>query len=203
MSDRPDNPLRSSPPACEPPPARARAGASPAVSAGLGAAAPPSVPANPAAKGRRDTSGHAPGGGTSFGARGPRYLLGVLGRGWRRLAAGLPGRRFVEAHERLRHSDRRSLGRLVRMGVGGGLLLVGLGIGWLPGPGGFVGVIGAALLATEWRALAVWLDRAEIAGWRTWVAWQRITGVQRAILAIGCTAVVATAAYLLATSLVR
>jgi hypothetical protein len=35
-------------------------------------------------------------------------------------------------------------------------------IGWLPGPGGFLSIVGLALLATEMRPLARLLDRIEL-----------------------------------------
>jgi hypothetical protein len=48
--------------------------------------------------------------------------------------------------------------------IGLGLLLIvgGLAIGWLPGPGGFVAVIGAARLGTEWLSVAKALDWTEV-----------------------------------------
>jgi hypothetical protein len=46
--------------------------------------------------------------------------------------------------------------------VGGTVLLIGgLAIGWLSGPGGFIAVFGAALLGVEWLGVAQILDRCE------------------------------------------
>ena len=40
--------------------------------------------------------------------------------------------------------------------------MIGLAIGWLPGPGGFLAILGLALLGTELRPLARLLDRCEL-----------------------------------------
>jgi hypothetical protein len=45
--------------------------------------------------------------------------------------------------------------------IGTVLLVGGLAIGWLPGPGGFIAVFGAALLGVEWLRIAQLLDRCE------------------------------------------
>jgi hypothetical protein len=45
--------------------------------------------------------------------------------------------------------------------IGTVLLVGGLAIGWLPGPGGFIAVFGAALLGVEWLRIARLLDRCE------------------------------------------
>ena len=41
-------------------------------------------------------------------------------------------------------------------------MVIGLGIGWLPGPGGFLAILGLALLGTEMRPLARLLDGCEV-----------------------------------------
>jgi hypothetical protein len=89
---------------------------------------------------------------------------------WRKLSAGEAGRRFTDFYED-RRKRRASAGATVRVAwVGLGIVLVlgGLAIGWLPGPGGFIAIFGAALLATEYRPLARLLDRAESVARRTW-----------------------------------
>jgi hypothetical protein len=48
------------------------------------------------------------------------------------------------------------------------LFVGGLAIGWLPGPGGFVAVIGAALLGVEWLRVARLLDQCERQLWNAW-----------------------------------
>jgi hypothetical protein len=74
-----------------------------------------------------------------------------------------PGHRFRDLFE-YRAAQRESAwspGRIAWVGAGVLLLVGGLAIGWLPGPGGFVAVFGAAMLATEWRPLAKALDESE------------------------------------------
>jgi hypothetical protein len=53
------------------------------------------------------------------------------------------------------------LERVLTLVVGTLLLVGGLAIGWLPGPGGFLAVFGAALLGVEWLRVARILDRCE------------------------------------------
>lgn len=43
-----------------------------------------------------------------------------------------------------------------------GLIAIGLLIGWLPGPGGVLAIIGLALLATQFRWVAICLDWIEL-----------------------------------------
>jgi hypothetical protein len=92
-----------------------------------------------------------------------RSIRTLLARDWRQLRAGKPGRRFVDFHRA--RAERRAQGwppeRVVTLALGIGLLVGGLAIGWLPGPGGFVAVIGAALLGAESRRVAKLLDAIE------------------------------------------
>ena len=75
-----------------------------------------------------------------------------LKQDWNRLLHGRPGRRFFDFHQE--RCKRRAGGwpreRVVTLVLGTALLVVGLAIGWLPGPGGFLAIIGAALLGIEW-----------------------------------------------------
>ena len=73
-----------------------------------------------------------------------------------------PGRRFGERHRRLHGTPRSTLGRASR--AGGGVLLILLGVVFMPLPGpGFVPLLaGAALLAGESAGVAHALDRAEL-----------------------------------------
>jgi hypothetical protein len=57
------------------------------------------------------------------------------------------------------------LERVLTLVIGTVLLLGGLAIGWLPGPGGFIAVFGAALLGVEWLRVAMFLDRCETYAW--------------------------------------
>ena len=86
-----------------------------------------------------------------------------LYRYWRKARRGHPGRRFRDLYD-YRHRARTRSGPSRWFGVGGGiaLIFIGLAIGWLPGPGGFLSILGLALLGTEMRWLARLLDRCEL-----------------------------------------
>lgn len=92
----------------------------------------------------------------------------------RRLKDGRSGRRFLDLYD-FRQDDpptpavRFGLWLMAVLLVGGGLA-----IGWLPGPGGFIAVFGLAIIAMEFRAVAVLIDHAERSGRRAW-AWLRRT----------------------------
>ena len=97
--------------------------------------------------------------------------MGRLAKDWKTLKHGTPGRRFYDFHRARaqRRGDGWPLERVLTFGGGIVLLVGGLAIGWLPGPGGFVGVIGAALIAAESLRVAKLLDRVELklrAAWR-------------------------------------
>ena len=91
---------------------------------------------------------------------------------WGNLRDAEPGHRFrdFEQEQERRRESRGSWRRVLWVGGGILLLLAGLAIGWLPGPGGFVSIIGAGMLATQWRPVARLLDRAELIG-RSWLRW--------------------------------
>ena len=120
-------------------------------------------------------------------------VIARLYRYWRKLRRGYPGRRFQDLYD-YRHRRRVRRARPSRwFGLGGGfvLLAVGLAIGWLPGPGGFLSIVGLALVATELRPLARLLDRSELIlrGWmeRLWgsgPAAKRMLVVAGAVLAL-------------------
>ncbi|MGE0159723.1 MAG: PGPGW domain-containing protein [Gemmatimonadales bacterium] len=90
--------------------------------------------------------------------------MSALKEAWHQLRHGTPGRRFYDVHRA--RSERRGEGwpfeRVLVWVVGVVLVLGGLAIGWLPGPGGFVAVIGVALLAAESLQLAKLLDHTEL-----------------------------------------
>lgn len=86
---------------------------------------------------------------------------------WRDFWHAAPGRRFTLRYERLRRPGRGPVGRVLRAMLGALLVLVGIIFMPLPGPGFVPALAGAALLAGESRAVAAWLDRAElrVRGW--------------------------------------
>lgn len=83
---------------------------------------------------------------------------------WRRLRDGEPGRRFRDMYEA--RQDRRggafTLGRLAMLSLAIVLIVGGAAIGWLPGPGGFIAILGVALVAQELYPAAWAADRGEI-----------------------------------------
>jgi hypothetical protein len=90
----------------------------------------------------------------------------------RELKTGVAGQRFLDLYE-FRKADppapalRAGLWLAAVVLIGGGLA-----IGWLPGPGGFIAVFGLAIVAMEFRFMAVMLDRLERVGRSAW-AWMR------------------------------
>ncbi|WP_218033116.1 PGPGW domain-containing protein [Brevifollis gellanilyticus] len=86
-------------------------------------------------------------------------------RGWREFLRGKPGRRFQDAH--IRHMERgqhaQGLQRWLLVGLEALLMLAGLVMLVLPGPGLLVALAGLGLLAREFLGLARVLDRGELA----------------------------------------
>lgn len=88
------------------------------------------------------------------------------------LKQGEPGHRFLELYE-FRQQDPPTTA--VRMGLWAAavvLIVGGAAIGWLPGPGGFIAIFGVAIIAMEFRGVAVVLDRLEQWGRDTWARWR-------------------------------
>jgi uncharacterized protein (TIGR02611 family) len=118
----------------------------------------------------------------------------------RQLKSGEPGRRFRDFHDwrQKRRKDGFSLERILVLGAGFILLVGGLAIGVLPGPGGFVSIFGAALLATEFPPLARLLDWTEVRArqaadalqifWRRSSLTLRIAAVAALVLVVAATA---------------
>lgn len=82
---------------------------------------------------------------------------------WRLLKASRSGERF-QALYRFRKRKNRSgytLSEFLMTLLGCFLMVFGLAIGWLPGPGGFVGIIGLAIVAQQFHWIAKLLDATE------------------------------------------
>lgn len=89
------------------------------------------------------------------------------------LKDGQPGRRFLDLYD-FRQKDPPT--PAVRIGlwlIALVLIVGGAAIGWLPGPGGFIAIFGLAIVAMEFRVMAVILDRLERLGRD---AWARLRG---------------------------
>lgn len=107
----------------------------------------------------------------------------------RQLKAGEPGRRFRDFYEyRQQRHPGISPARILTILLGGVLVIGGVAIGWLPGPGGFIAIFGLALLAQEVRPLAALLDWLEPKLRIIWNAlvtiWQRMSMVSRVAVAM-------------------
>jgi UPF0716 family protein affecting phage T7 exclusion len=91
-------------------------------------------------------------------------MLRRLESAWRELKQGRPGSRFQQRHERLRRrAGARPLRKWGFISAGALIVLAGVVLLPLPGPGLLVIAAGALLIAEESRAAAralVWLERA-------------------------------------------
>ena len=68
----------------------------------------------------------------------------------------------MERYERRRSGRHHPLTRPIRVSIGVTLILVGVAVGWLPGPGFVIFAIpGGLLVASEWRRAAIIMDRLE------------------------------------------
>jgi uncharacterized protein (TIGR02611 family) len=118
---------------------------------------------------------------------------------WRELRKSMPGRRFQELHER-RQASRQSPFRQ-RLGLGIGCLVVIAGIAMvpLPGPGWPIVLVGAGLLARESSRAARALDWVEVRfrGLLSWgvCRWQRASFGLRCIVVVIVLAVLGTGAW--------
>ena len=104
--------------------------------------------------------------------------MSTLAKDLKQLTHGRPGRRFVDFHQVRckRRSGGWPLERVVTLSLGIGLVVVGLAIGWLPGPGGFLAIIGAAVLGIEWMRVAKLLDKIELFARGLWRSIRRRLG---------------------------
>ena len=85
-----------------------------------------------------------------------------------RLKDGEPGRRFSDLYEFRQTDPPTTLARMGLWLVALVLIVGGAAIGWLPGPGGFIAIFGLAIVAMEFRVMAVLLDRIERAARNLW-----------------------------------
>ena len=89
-------------------------------------------------------------------------MIQRLKKGWRELKQGEPGRRFRDRYERRRRERRHGGARKWSLIVAGVLLMIaGIVLLPLPGPGMVVIALGALLMAEESRLMAGGLDALE------------------------------------------
>ncbi len=112
-------------------------------------------------------------------------IVGRARHEWRRFRDDQPGRRFRHYRKRLHENGSRTL-RVAGLAVGIVLVLAGIAMCFLPGPGAVTILLGLAMLGGESRRLAGWLDRLEpwlrrrAAAARRW--WKRRSLVSRGAL---------------------
>ena len=106
-------------------------------------------------------------------------MIERLKAGWRELRRGEPGRRFRDRHERRRlerpHGGARKWSAIA---VGALIMLAGIVLLPLPGPGLVVIAAGALLIAEESRTAARTLDQIELKA-RGLVRRTRLSGSSR------------------------
>lgn len=93
-------------------------------------------------------------------------MLEKLKNRWRAFRAGSPGTRFQRRYRRQRERSGGLLRKIVMVVVGCVLILLGIVMLVLPGPGVLVMLIGAGLLAEESLLAARVLDRIDLAASR-------------------------------------
>jgi hypothetical protein len=115
-------------------------------------------------------------------------MFAGLGKYWRQLSGGTPGRRFQEhylAHERSPHGK---AGRLLRLAAGVAIIMVGIIALPAPGPGLLVIAVGAGILARESAGVARGLDWLEVNLRRGWTrgkgAWSRASTLIKLVLGL-------------------
>ena len=99
-------------------------------------------------------------------------ILAKIKEDYETLRNGPPGhrfRRYVDARKK-RRSGKLSIRRVASNLLGVALVVIGVSIGWLPGPGGFLAFIGLALIAKEVPWIADVLDGFEL-GTRRTIQW--------------------------------
>lgn len=94
----------------------------------------------------------------------------------RHLRNGDPGRRFIDLYRFRRKDPPTTAARLGLWFIALLLIAGGAAVGWLPGPGGFIAIFGLAIVAMEFRFMALALDKLERVGRD---AWDRLRGRRR------------------------
>lgn len=89
----------------------------------------------------------------------------TLRESWQAFWRDPPGRRFQNRYERTRNYP--PLRRALVLVGGGALVVAGVVLMPLPGPGILVAAVGGAIMAGQWRRVAQALDHAEtrVRGW--------------------------------------
>lgn len=121
-------------------------------------------------------------------------MFAALRQYWTKLKEAEHGERFRAFYDFRKANRDSKAARVATVGVGAVLVVGGAGIGWLPGPGGFVAILGLALLAQEFRPLAAALDWTERQIVRVWRGFRGLSvasqgGIVTLVLAVSAGAV--------------
>lgn len=113
------------------------------------------------------------------------------------LRDGTTGRRFRDflQYKKGQRSEKKPIARLLTFATGLLLLIGGLAIGWLPGPGGFIALIGLALLAREIPGIAQAMDYCEWALIRLYCWFQKLPIWMRCLAGAVVIVIIAVAAW--------
>lgn len=92
-----------------------------------------------------------------------------------------PGERFADQHRRAKKEGLATgWGRAVCLGLSVVSMVIGIVLVFIPGPAFVFFLLSAVLLASQWRAMAEWMDRAEVKGRKLWKGcrgrWRRFRG---------------------------
>ncbi|NKF24576.1 PGPGW domain-containing protein [Solimonas marina] len=88
-------------------------------------------------------------------------MFDALRRNWRLLKQAPAGERFQRYHEHRQHARRGPARRMLQLGGGAVITVIGVIMMPAPGPGTLVVIAGAALMAGESRSVARALDGTE------------------------------------------
>jgi hypothetical protein len=88
-------------------------------------------------------------------------VFSTLKKSWRELASGSPGERFQSRYHHKMRSGRKG-SRVPLLGAGIALILAGIVLLVVPGPGSLLILVGAAFLAEESLVVSRLLDRIEV-----------------------------------------
>ena len=115
-----------------------------------------------------------------------RGMLEALRKHWREFDQAAPGRRVQERYQRQNRRRRSWLWKPLVIAAGFLILLVGVFLMAVPGPGLLIAALGAGLMAEESRLAAAALDRVEVGSRRVAAqllqAWNRASLVVRAVI---------------------
>lgn len=99
-------------------------------------------------------------------------MFAFLRRHMHQFLSARRGTRF-RAHRRRKQARPHTMRTIVVVGIGVLLVLVGIVLLFLPGPGLLIGAIGLTLIAEESLLVARWLDRADFYLTRAYSRWRK------------------------------